>query len=344
MVSSQTKLTVGSLAVLAVIIGAARFGMREPTPPSPESIVSDHPVEIKVGPWYRWQVTELVMDERGRHYPQPDPTHVDFLDSQRKGFRRKFGSAAKLGFHEGQVPPSDEFCGAPYPVAKILSAPPRSNLDFTLMIHDVAITATIDEVIPGFWGGPIALVSLDRVEQLHIHSRVPRYALVPLGRMVARDAVYCAQVIGKRGFNGRRGQRIVLIGRYDEEGVVLLGWYQDPALLVFGEGLENWFGGVPPGATIERIEEAARKVVSTGLYDYAAELRHADPDTDHGFNLRRDLGAEVVAATENGCELSGAVQTPDGWTLTTACEPNQRLRVREPGKSLRSFRRARRRR
>ena len=152
MMSIQTKLTVGSLAVLAVIIGAARFGMREPTPPSAESIVSDHPVEIKVGRWYRWQITELVMDERGRHYPQPDPTYVDFLDSQRKGFRRKFGSAARLGFHEGQVPPSDEFCGAPYPLAKILWASPRSNLDFTLMIHDVAVTATIDEVIPGFWG------------------------------------------------------------------------------------------------------------------------------------------------------------------------------------------------
>ncbi|MCY3933865.1 MAG: hypothetical protein OXH70_19310 [Acidobacteria bacterium] len=315
----MTKWTVGSLVVLAILAVAAWLLMQEPTPPSPEDLVGDHPVEIETGPDYRWQVTELVMDERGRHYPQPDPTSVEDLDWKRKAFRRKYGSAAKVGFHEGQVPPDDEFCAALNPAPYIVRLAPRYNLDFTLMIHDVAVTATIDDVIPGFAGGPTALVSLDRVEPLHSYSKSPRYALVPLGRMVARDAVYCSWVDGRRGFDGKRGERVVLIGRWAAGGVVALA-DQDAGLAVVPQDLkplESWFGGPLRGTTIQQIEEAARKVVSTGLYDYAAELRHAE--TDNLWELRRDMGLEVEAATENGCELSGAVRTEEGWTLTTAC-------------------------
>ena len=266
--------------------------------------------------WYPWRSVDVLLDEQGGLIGQSlRPDTIEMLEEQIKGFREKHGSAAKHGLDEGAVP-KDDLCGTSYPRPKIIRPPGADHLDFVMMTSDVAVTATIGEMVMGFKGpSPAALVSLERVEPLHRHSPIPDYALVRLGRLVARDIVFCAWVDGKRGFDAQPGDRILIMGSWDR-GVV-----RPDAMAVFSEDLASleWWSGLSR-YTIGEITESAHRVVASGLFDYAAEARHADDLTENAWELHVEVGGRVEQASADDCLLSGAVRTDEGWKLSRSCE------------------------
>lgn len=265
---------------------------------------------------YPWRSVDVLLDERGNLIaPGLRPDTIETLEEQIEGFRKKHGSAAENGFHEGTVPEED-LCGASYPRPTIVRPPGADHVDFVMMTSDVAVTATIGEMVMGFKGpSPVAFVSLERVEPLHRYSPSPSHALVSLGRLVARDMVFCSWVSGRRGFNGRPGDKVLLIGSWDK-GVV-----QPNAIAMFSEdspSLEWWLG--LSRYTINQVEESAYRVAASGLYAYATEARRADDLNENVWELHGEVGSQVEQAADDDCVLSGAVQTHEGWNLTRDCE------------------------
>lgn len=275
------------------------------------------PREFGEGP-YRWKPVDLVLDERGSPLQDLRWDTREALNWQIAGFRAKYGSASDLGLEEGAVP-SEEMCGASYPRPRLLRMPGYGNLDLTLMLSEVAVVATLGEMIMGFYGAvPTALVSLEEVVPLHGYSPTPDHVLVPLGRLVARDAVFCSWIDGKRGFNGKVGDRILLLGPWDR-GVVDVGSEGASLAAVSGGMSVDWWFGLQDH-TFQQVEEAAERVTLTGLHEYATEARRADATTVEGAAARDALGREVEEATDGGCVLAGLEETADGWALARVCE------------------------
>ncbi|MDE2977038.1 MAG: hypothetical protein OXU63_05905 [Acidobacteriota bacterium] len=285
------------------------------------SIAQRLPQKI-VGDLYPWRAVDVVLDEAGNVASDLAPDQHEVLTHQIRVFRDRFGSAAEHGLVEGQIP-SEGFCAPSLTTGGYyaMSVKP-DNLDAAIALSEVAVMATISEMVAGFQYGPTALVVLEQVEPLHPYSPSPDYALIPLGRMVARDVVFC----GSRGpyststtFEGRPGDRIIVVGSWDR-GVAIVG--SEPSLLAsFPEESEplRWTIGKGPSSAAQ-LENRISRIVSSGLYEYAADARRADRATDEGYAKWEAVGLEIQAAMDEGCDLAGADQTAEGWTLRKVCE------------------------
>lgn len=148
---------------------------------------------------------------------------VERIGIQIEDFARRFESAEKHGLEEGSYP-SPDFCYKP----KILVEgqgpfPETSSLDGTLLLAEVAVTATVSEIVPGFsvMGGPTVLLALSDVTTLTSRSPVPVYALLPLKSMVINGSVFCHADLTLT-YQPQIGDRIALFGAWDR-GVVPLG-------------------------------------------------------------------------------------------------------------------------
>lgn len=149
---------------------------------------------------------------------------VKRIEDQAADFDQRFGSAKEHGLEEGTYPSLD-FC-EPEPEVAILGQgpfPETQSLDGTLLLAEVAATATVSEIIPGFsrMGGPMILLVLSDVTTLTDRSPVPAYALLRVRSMVIHDKVFCDRDVHFT-YQPQVGDRIVAIGSWDR-GVVTFG-------------------------------------------------------------------------------------------------------------------------
>lgn len=97
------------------------------------------------------------------------------------------------------------------------AAPPRredyGRFDAAILLSEVAVTGTVEDVVLGFGprANPVALLALSDVVPLHARSPVPRYVLLPLGRAVIADRVFCGAE-GDGQYEPRVGARLVVVG------------------------------------------------------------------------------------------------------------------------------------
>lgn len=152
-----------------------------------------HPEVLEVR---NWKSAAYLLDSEGRVKDPDEFARVrEYLNNQSARFIEKFGPASGHGLREGQVPPSS-FCvpggidlgyGAFY-------APATHNgmFDAAVLLAEVAVEATISEIVPGFshaW--PHNLLALSSVVPLHDKSPSPDYVLVPVYSIVTHDRVFC---------------------------------------------------------------------------------------------------------------------------------------------------------
>lgn len=116
---------------------------------------------------------------------------VERIEAQAADFNERFGSAKQHGLEEGTYPSLD-FC-EPEPEVVIMGQgpfPETQSLEGTLLLAEVAATATVSQIIPGFSivsGGPVVLLALSDVTTLTDRSPVPDYVLLPVRSMVIHD-------------------------------------------------------------------------------------------------------------------------------------------------------------
>ncbi|MCY3969983.1 MAG: hypothetical protein OXG74_08615 [Acidobacteria bacterium] len=152
------------------------------------------------------------------------PLVGEWTKDQIDHFHENFGSIQEHGLVEGSAPP-DSFCPPPN---ELLLHPPRSKVggfDGTLLLSEVAVAATVADIIPGFSasGHPMALLALSEVVTLTRRSPVPEYALLRLKRLVIAGSVFCDTNVGfSFDYEPRLETRVVLIGTWNH-GVVPIG-------------------------------------------------------------------------------------------------------------------------
>ncbi len=247
---------------------------------------------------------------------------IEYLEDQIDHFRRTFGSAAEHGLEYGQMPPK-RFCPPNRYGVAWMPLESRGDFDATIMLSHVAVTATIGAVEFGFdWNTvPSVIVELRDVQLLHHRSLMPDYALIPVGRMVANDSVFCGAVgrDGSPGFHATAGKRIMLVGYWDA-GTVRVG--QGALLATIGRDsstLRWWFGDSPAYLydSLADVEQRLEHVVETGMFDYAESARETEFLSDERF----DLGRKMERIRRRGCSVSGASVVDGEWTLNTVCDP-----------------------
>lgn len=220
------------------------------------------------------------------------------LQHQIDGFARRFGSIEEQGLAEGDYP-SAAFCTKP--MVSVVGSPPIPeimNLDGTLLLSEVAVTATVDEIIPGFsiFGGPSVLLALSDVVALTDRSPSPAYALMRIESMVINGSVFCdvdSSPDATFDYQPSIGDRVVVIGAWDK-GVVEIGYLRTSLFgKIDGEVVDwySWNVARPRPRAIDvllgRIEAletqglmastlhlARQEYISSDRMEFADQLRH----------------------------------------------------------------------
>jgi len=252
------------------------------------------------------------------------------LHNQSSLFLEKFGPASDHGLREGQVPPRS-FCvpSGVYDGAGEFHAPGSHNgmFDAAVLLGEVAVEATISEIVPGFSGTwPYNLLALSRVVPLHDSSPLPDYVLVPVFSMVTHDRVFCGGEAEKpfvAGVDYEIGARLVVVGSW-YEGVVPMGVGAGRSGLlaeVREAGSLDWLFSVsvdPPGTLLD-MKRRVGELVSGGLMVATAGVRREHEVFGEG---RGEVGLMVGSVYRSGCRLVGAeplVQSFDAWRYTRIC-------------------------
>ncbi len=311
-------------AVLALGLCFAGPGLAQSDEPSQ----SRHPEVLDVMDWksasYLLHLDGTVAD--ADVYPEVRES----LDNQSSRFLEKFGPASDHGLREGQVPPRS-FCvpSGVYDGAGEFYAPASHNgmFDAAVLLGEVAVEATISEIVPGFSGSwPYNLLALSSVVPLHDGSPLPDYVLVPVFSMVTHDRVFCGGEAEKpfvAGVNYEIGARLVVVGSW-HEGVVPMGVGAGRSGLlaeVVGEGSLDWLFSVsvdPPG-TLLVMTRRIGGLVSGGLLATTSAVRREHEVLGEG---RGEVGLMVGAVYQSGCRLIGAerhAQREDAWLYTRIC-------------------------
>ncbi len=258
------------------------------------------------------------------------PEVRESLNNQSSRFLEKFGPASDHGLREGQVPPRS-FCvpSGVYDGAGEFYAPASHNgmFDAAVLLGEVAVEATISEIVPGFSGSwPYNLLALSSVVPLHDGSPSPDYVLVPVFSMVTHDRVFCGGEAEKpfvAGVNYEIGARLVVVGSW-HEGVVPMGVGAGRSGLlaeVVGEGSLDWLFSVsvdPPGTLLD-LKRRIDELVAGGLLETAAAVRRRHEVFGEG---REEVGLMVGSVYKSGCRLISAerlAQREDAWRYTRIC-------------------------
>ena len=169
----------------------------------------------------RWISAARALDEE-----IPDTLHPEtrrLISKQAEKFRATFGSAARHDLREGHLAP-EEFCTVKGIGAGIVFLGPDTGGEFGsgLLLAEVAVVATVTDIIPGFGSGAWieSLLELSGAVPLHGRSPIPDYVLVPVQRVVAEDRVFCGGYGDE--FDPVIGTRVVVIGSL-VQGVVPVG-------------------------------------------------------------------------------------------------------------------------
>ncbi len=311
---------------LALVLGMVSAGFTQETT---EPARTRHPEVLDVR---NWKSAAYLLDSEGRVKDPDEFARVrEYLNNQSARFIGKFGPASGHGLREGQVPPRS-FCvpggidlgyGAFY-------APATHNgmFDAAVLLAEVAVEATISEIVPGFshaW--PHNLLALSGVVPLHDKSSSPDYVLVPVYSIVTHDRVFCggeAERAFVAGVDYKVGTRLVIVGSW-HGGVVPMGVGAGNAGLlaeVREEGVLDWLFGLSVDDLPHTLVDTARRVeelASGGLLATTTGVRREHELFGEG---RMEVGDMVRSAYRSGCRLVGAessARPEDGWRYTRLC-------------------------
>ncbi len=222
------------------------------------------------------------------------------------------------GLEDGLPSQEQEFCAPRFPLFVSPPAPESGRFDTTLLLSDVAVSATIGEAIPGFdhLGNPVMLFPLSDGVPLRGSSPIPGYALVPVDRMVYRGRVFC-RLVGPRFWETddppEVGDRVVVIGHWTDGGVVRLGLVLTAALALIdddGERLE-WpfpFARRYPDtpASMRDLSSRVGEAESGGLFELTRHL----VSQESGSPERRAFSASWEHHHRGGCRVVRAEHRP----------------------------------
>ncbi|MYA08555.1 MAG: hypothetical protein F4060_10815 [Holophagales bacterium] len=248
---------------------------------------------------------------------------LEALGSQSASFDRTFGSAHEHGLHEGQVPDRG-FCPPRDILQSSTFAGPDSagQFDATVLLSEVAVTATVSEVIPGFTvnGAPVVMLHLTEVLTLHGRSPSPLYALVPVGQLVVDGRIYCSleKVTGaSETYQPEAGTRVVVIGPWASVATVPIGFSRTSAFAVVEDHEKLSWKFYDGPETMAQLRTSVGSLIRTGLLAMTEHLRGLEefsagrPELSSDLFMARRLGCDVVGAEKD--LISGEL------TLSTRC-------------------------
>ena len=266
---------------------------------------------------YEWVAASWALEADGSVKTHVPILLQEQLELQMRWFESRFGSAREHGLVEGQVV-EDRFC--PRDMIQFGAPEDHGRFDAALLLSEVAVIATVEEVILGFGprAYPTALLALSDVEPLHDRALTPRYAMVPLGWLVLRDRVFCGGY-GNGKFQPRVGARIVVVGNWGDSAVVSLHPARAGSLAVVeADGTLRWKWHDDTGpSTLVRLQRRVDEVVTSEIFEAASGLRAAWREFEDR-EARRAFGKTWDGLRRLGCQTVGASASSDG-TLGLSC-------------------------
>ena len=332
--TSEGTLTTGiartGFRLVAALLLPALPATAQPTE-HPETVAYHDPESTSYNWILQWHAASTVLDHDGSvkaslHIPA---LMRSALDRQLAWFSARYTDSDPLQGQTAGYLSSREYCAPPLGVAD--KRPPEihgGDFSSVLLLSEVAVTATVSEVIPGFvgTGEPELLFALAHVEPLHDRSRSPTYFMAPVGQFVVNGRMFC----GERLWNEvvpRAGDRVVVVGRWNQ-GIVRMGHSLTGALALTpsnGDPLTWRFMAVESGPpTLSGLRQRTDEAVKGGLFDLAAPLL-----LKASFSADRERFSESWwKHHQNGCRIRSAQRLDDGsWQLSQVCGSEERALV-----------------
>ena len=288
-----------------------------------------------LGDWPLWRAASKSVEPDGSiRWSLPDFGEIDrataiWAREKIDQFRNKFGSAESQGLEELSYP-SQTYCYVPgyETVTTLLPDPEVGTLDGTLLLSEVAVTATVSEIIPGFSGaaGPMVLLRLSDGAQLTDRSPIPAYVLLPLQRMVIGGFPFCHDRNEGVDYGPELGDRVVVIGSW-YSSIVLLG-KQETGMLFKLEPDGRLQPVYASGSTevLERIGSLTAylgRLESGGLLEATEHVARQSPGARDRLEFARAIRSSV--AGRDGCPVAGLSVSSDGaWNLSFDCPEAER--------------------
>lgn len=293
---------------------------------SPALTSASEPPEVWMpGDWgYRWVAASWVFEDDGSVAPRVPKVLGEKLKKRSRAFDEKFHYARAHGLVEGQVLPPREFCVSQEIVGRVV---PEDGwlFDPAVLLSDVAVTATVEEVILGFgpsaW--PVALLVLADVVPIHGYSLQPRYVLVNVERAVIHNRVFCGDVSIEGKYEPKVGTRIVVLGSLGDAGVVELVPRRAGSLAqVEPDGTVTWKWLRDTGpSTLNGIHTRARELIADGLFGAVVDLR-ATHEGDEAETARANFGRSFFSLWhQHDCREVAVVDLSDGLDVSCKTRP-----------------------
>ena len=283
-----------------------------------------------LGDWPLWRAASKSVEPDGSiKWSLPDFGQIDrataiWAKEKVDQFNDKFGSAESQGLAELSYPP-ESYCYVPdyETVTGAHPTPEVGTLDGTLLLSEVAVTATVSEIIPGFSGGagPMALLGLSDGVQLTDRSPIPDYVLLHLRRMVIGGIPFCHDRDVGVGYEPQIGDRVVVIGSW-HNGIVLLGKRETGMLFKLeSDGrLQPAYasGSTKNLGTIGALRAYLDRLDSSGFLGATAHLARQSPESSDRLEFARTMRSSAAVRAE--CPIDGLSVTRDGaWKLSFGC-------------------------
>lgn len=288
-----------------------------------------------LGDWPLWMAASKSVEPDGSvKWSLPDFGQIDrataiWAKEKIDQFKDKFGSAESQGLDELSYPPQS-YCYVPdyERVTASLPDPEVGTVDGTFLLSEVAVTATVSGIVPGFSGGagPMALLELSEGRQLTDRSPFPDYVLVALRRMVIGGIPFCHDRDEGVAYDPQIGDRVVVIGPW-QNGIVPIGRRATGMLFVlerdgrlepaYASGATKDLGTISAlGAYIDRLD-------SRGFLDATAHLARQSPDSSDRLEFARTIRSSAAARAE--CLIDDLSVSGDGaWDLSFDCPEVER--------------------
>ncbi len=238
----------------------------------------------------------------------------------RKGLEWQLqNSAPAPDLEDGEIPSPDQ-C-APHPPDVTSSSMPGSEQDgrfvSALLLSEVAVTATVAGIVPGFFrgGNPGVLLSLSDVSPLHGRSASIGHVLLPVERTSANGRVFCAVMDRDHHIPTPPpppGTRVVVMGAWSSEDVVWGNTQGRMGYLATVDSAEalRWIGGFfwseerpsTLASLQRRVDEAARG----GLFDVTADLVSQDIESPE----RTEFVKTWASYEPDGCRVVEVAELP----------------------------------
>jgi len=290
----------------------------------------DHPTTLGNGDskyGFEWVAASEVLSDDGSLASRPMHRLL------REGLEWQLQNAPKPGaFAEAELPPP-ESCAPMQVIASYPTTESGDHFGTTLLLSDVAMTATVHEAIPGFdeVGNPVVLFALADAVRLHPYASTLEYVLVPFDRLLVHGRVFCLSNGPGTWWRGALppapGDQVVVIGSWSADGVVRMGRYRHSGALVRiregSEELADWLFAATkasPRSMADLREEVAR-VASGGLFALTTHL----VGQNSGSAERRAFGKRWRELHQGGCVVVRAEEQPGtGLMPVVSCPPSRR--------------------